>query len=251
MRRFHLFFLLIVVVVSGCSKILYPEVEETSRNVLLEVFGHNRCVNCPFADDAADSLYVAYGGRVFVLEYHYMIESMPPQFRDTLSPQPETNNRWDWYGGGDAFPTTFINGSEKIVGADDNTYNTFSSLIDVILGKPAPVDIEMENNLYSTSGVLKVKLTWEDTTIENARLFCLIVEDSVVFLATGAIDTFFNHVVRGFYPDENGIPVNTLNTLVEIPYTLEQHWDTENLEMVVFIQNTETKEILQAQGLHL
>jgi len=242
-------FFSLLLLLAGCSKIVYPPNRVTERNVLLEVFGYNRCTNCPFSDHAADSLYTEFGGKVFVLEYHYLVSALPSQFQDTLSPQPVTNNRCDWYNV-TAFPTAFIDGNINHEGADENVIDTYRNYINVDLSKQTPLGISLENDEFTNSGIIKVHLTYSDSIpFEKTRLFLIITEDSVLFVQSGVEDSVYNHTVRTILPDSNGLSITENDTIEELPYSIKNFWNKKRLEAVVFIQNVETKEIYQTKGI--
>lgn len=230
-----------------CSEILTPEQIETERIVLLEIFGYSLCSNCHFADHAADSLYREFSGELYVLEYHY------PQLGDTLSPQSETNNRAQWYNV-TAFPTAFINGRIRREGAGEKVIDEYRNYIQLERGREPPVNLELENSIFNSSGILKIFIDYTNEDLidfGDTRLFCILTEDSVFFKQSGAMDSIYNHTVRLFIPDGKGISISENDTILELPYTLKSFWDRERIELIVFLQNLTTKEVYQAAGLKL
>jgi len=245
MKYIYIFLLLFCL---RCSDILTPEqVIETERIVLLEIFGYSLCSNCPVADHAADSLYIEFNGKLNVLEYHY------PMLGDTLSPQSETNNRAQWYNV-TTFPTAFINGRIKREGAGENIIDIYRNYIKSELSREPSVELELENIVSGLSGIIKVYLKFTSPDFidfENSNLFCILTEDSVFFKQSGAMDSIYNHTVRLFIPDGEGVPISENDTILEFPYTFKPFWNMKQIEMVVFLQNLITKEVYQATGLKL
>ena len=245
MKHAQLFVLLLL---WSCSEILEPEIIETERIAIIEIFGYSLCPNCPFADHAADSLYIEFEDKLCVLEYHY------PQFGDTLSPQSETSNRAEWYNI-TGFPTAYINGRIRKEGASANVINEYRNFILSELSKAPPVKFELENRLtgLSLSGTLSVALNFIDANgidFQNTRLFSILNEDSIFFKQTGAPDSIYNHTVRKFIPEgDSGVSISPGETMIQLPYSLKPSWNREKMEAVIFLQNMQSKEVYQASCL--
>lgn len=207
----------------------------TNRIVLLEIFGYARCLNCPLAEQEAFELSSAYPESISVLIYHQGI------LGDTLSPQPFTDERVEWYGIHEA-PTAIFDGISKVVGApgEDEYLNIFRSR----RTDPSPVDIELESSIIGTAGALHLSTSALGSLPgDTLRIFTIVYEDSVEFIQSGAQDSIFNHVVRTVLPDAGGIIYQPgLDTTINF----ENRWNPKMIGAVAFIQDMETKEVLNS-----
>ncbi len=227
--------ILLIPLIYGCSWMPTQPEQVTNRIVLLEVFGYARCSNCHLAEQQADELSTYYPDSIAVLIYHQST------LGDTLSPQPFTNERADWYEIHEA-PTALFDGVSKITGAPgDNEYPTvFNSR----RTNPSPIDIGLESSLAGLSGEIHLSTQVIDTLPDDTlKLFTIIFEDSVEFIQSGAHDSIFSHVVRAVLPDMSGIIYQPgLDTTL---YFINK-WNPEMVGVISFIQNIETKQVLNS-----
>jgi hypothetical protein len=172
---------------------------------------------------------------------------------------------------GDASARIFSYGLAKVpYSLIDGGYNTtlYASLSDY---KTAPID---SNNLSRRSlkdspfrisltpaiagGVLTVNSTVtavDELTSDNLVLYLAVTEKDVISDIPGALgEVNFKNVFRKLIPDAGGIDLKKTWTKAETFNVPEQTWVIENIknfadiEVVVFIQNSQTKEVYQANS---
>jgi hypothetical protein len=223
-----------------------PEVEEQpkGRIVLAEFFTFARCTYCPWAEHALDSLSHEYDDSLALIAYHRRV------LGDTLS--PEYIAARESYYGITTSPATIFDGVSGIIQTQDPSQNylTFKGWIIQRRNVAPKLELNLETTLLSSSVNLKLNIVSVDSIEEgNYCLFIVLYEDSVYFPQTGVPESIFHYVVRKIVPDENGIPLDLSypDSLVqEVYFNLESNWNQEKLGVVAFIQDIETKKVLQA-----
>uniref|UniRef100_A0A7V1EHW1 Omp28-related outer membrane protein n=1 Tax=candidate division WOR-3 bacterium TaxID=2052148 RepID=A0A7V1EHW1_UNCW3 len=241
MKRYSIFFVFLLFFF--CSESPEIKKEPAGRIVLAEFFTFARCVYCPYAEEALDSLSKEYGDSLAVIAYHRRA------LGDTLSP-PYVAVRESLYSI-QTSPVVVFDGLHIVqTEKPEDDYPTYKNCIDVERGDTTFLRLQMEISAQGTSINLKTMLIPLDT-IEpgNYRLFMIVVEDSVYFKQVGAPDSIFCFVMRKMIPDEAGVEVNPVfpDTLVnEINFLIQPDWNIDKLGIVAFVQDMGTKEVIQA-----
>ncbi len=204
--------------------------------VVLEIGTGTWCQFCPGAAMGADDL-IANGCEVAVIENHN-----GDAFANAAS-----NARNSYYGIS-GYPTAFFDGVLSYAGGSNtqSMYNNYLPLYQQRIAIPSDFTIEIygENTGLNYNILLvinKVAGSWS-----NLKVHLALTESEIVYAWQG--QNHLNFVNRLMAPDHNGTTVNfsTLNE-IEIPlsFTLDASWVTAHCELVAFIQNDATKEILQ------
>lgn len=227
-----------------CSEAPKIKEEPTGRIVLAEDFSFARCTNCPYAEQALDSLFKEYQDSLAVIIYHrYGV------LGDTLSP-PYVSARESLYQI-TASPTVVFDGINIVQTEDPNQdYSIYKNWIIYERNIAPKLSLYLETNLIATSVNAKLHIVLVDS-VESADyyIFFVVYEDSVYFPQEGAPVSTFYYVMRKMVPDEKGIPVDLVypDSLVkEVDFNLPNNWNKNKLGIVAFVQNMETKEVLQA-----
>jgi len=218
--------------------------QQVQKNyVLMEVFTSTGCYYCPGAELGADDL-LENGQDVAVLAYHHN------SFGDTLY-IPAGLSRINYYGYVGT-PDVYFNGdtSTNVVGGDhtESLYSyylpIYNNMSDDLTSFTCDATLSSNNDIDYTVSINTNKVS--DYTGTNIKLFAVLTESDIPYTWQGI--TGVNHLVRGVYPGSNGIALDfsSQNNLTnEISFSLKSHWVLENMELVVFVQNMTTKEILQ------
>ncbi len=239
MNSFKWLIACVLITCFGCSWMPTLPMGSTNRIVLLEIFGYARCLNCPAAEQEAFELSSTYPESISVLIYHQSI------LDDTLSPQPFTDDRAEWYGVHEA-PTAFFDGVSKVFGAPGD--GEYQSMFTGIRINPSPIEICLESSVIGTVGEIHLSTAVvEPLTEDTLRILTILYEDSVDFIQSGAHDSIFNHVVRAVLPDAEGI---TCNSEIDTTLSFVNRWDPKMIGLVAFVQNIRTKEILNSRTIN-
>ena len=233
--------LLLAVFMSACSyiaedeQLIYVKPAAVSRNVLIEDFTGQRCVNCPKAADEIAKLHEQYGDAIIAVSIH----SGPLGFH--------TNSRF--YGlstdVGDAYYTHW-NLEYQPVGLIDRgspaEYTAWGTLIREELQKTAPVDIELV--VSSEENVVSCKVTGVDGNTQG-KLQVWIVEDDITAFqmmpdGTRNDNYVHQHVFRAAVNGEWGedIAVEEGYSIdKDYTFTIDEDWTPENLSVIAFVYN--------------
>jgi hypothetical protein len=187
----------------------------------------------------ADEL-VENGHQVGVIEYH----------SGDVYQTDESGARLNSYGVS-AFPTSFFDGVIMHEGGNATTslYPTFVSYYDQRIDKISlfTLDAQVEN-VGNTNWKINVQTEMVYPYSGNSvKLMAVLTESHIP--QNWFNQTEVNFVCRDMIPDQNGTgidfnanPSHTLSLDFEVPAT----YDISHCEIVLFLQDTETKEILQA-----
>jgi tetratricopeptide (TPR) repeat protein len=252
----------------------HPAGAQPDRTVLAELFTGSGCPPCTAADLAFDAAGERYPSQdLAILVYHLHIPRPDPMTN------PSTQARATFYSTGST-PTYMIDGEKNQGGGGRDyanlLYNGVNSRIADEIGKPAEASIKLsaslENNTVKTEAVVdKIK-----SDAKTLKLQIALVEDTVRYSGENGI-RFHNMVVRSLGGEKSeGFEVKAGGaanikqqfdlaaiskelkkslddyeaaghrgeefTFTEKKYQIEQ----TNLSVVAFVQDPETKHVLQA-----
>jgi len=268
-EKISIFIFLIILLLSlSGNNILSPRVfaqntdspKTVSRTVLLELFVQEGCHTCPVAEFCLEDLAWEYGTSKFIL----VQEHLWGDGYDTL----ETNARYNWYAAADdgkrGTPDVFIDGLTKrlqglFCDCVDGNYECYKDAIDEELTRQSLVELTATKNLHPNP------LPQGEKGEEAAA--SIIIEGTVKNISDTPLKDLAVCGMVGKEGDESGLynyiqdifPFQDMPPLLpgatfsfkfvpEISLAPESEIDGEEeiLHLVIFVQNTITKEILQA-----
>lgn len=240
-----------------------PETKWAGKAALAELFTGSECPPCVAADLGFDGLLASFDEKyLVVLEYHLPIPKPDPMMN------PATKLRADYYGARST-PTTIFQGETKHRGGGgksnaEKKYNDYAGTIKKIVAETPSVNLEVSAKL--DQDVVKVTWSSDKKPADVDFNFALVQAEEKHKGGNGLV--LHKMVVRDFASSENGgdkniafnIPESEKATekyLHEFEKTYEriQNFKFEilrnkinrtNLKVVFFIQDKNTKKILNA-----
>jgi hypothetical protein len=219
------------------SKYIYTYTSEREM-VLLEIGTGTWCVFCPGAAMGADDL-IANGQNVAVMEHH-----SGDDYENVAS-----GARVDYYSI-TGFPTAVFDGTISYVGGNANS-SIYTSYLP-IYEQREEVRTAFSLNLYGENtggGDYTVTATIDKLApamFENVVLHIGLTESEIP--ETWFVMDHLNFVTRLMLPDHEGTAVDIVNEdyiEVEESFTIDPEWDVSHCELTYFLQDVDTKEILQ------
>jgi thiol-disulfide isomerase/thioredoxin len=211
----------------------------TSRVVLAELFTATWCTYCPYSEEAIDQLGDEYGqSYLAVLQYHPTVGADP--FGTS-----ETDEREQWYGAVSAgLPQIYFDGVVNQQHSYEETYAEYKAVVDSRLSVPAVLELGLNASVEGDSLTVGVELQ-PVGDVGEGQFSCRVAvyEDDLDFTAPNG-QTHFRYTVRDLLPSWDV----TLATAEgrDWAVALDPTWKTGDLGVVAFVQNTATREILQA-----
>ena len=144
-------------------------------------------------------------------------------------------------------PTVKFDGILSVVGGGGNMYPNYLTKYNTRIAVPSSYTIEVEG---TNSGMIDYEL---DITVEKVSsaidnpVMQVVVTESHIPEYWGGL-TEVNYVERVMVPNQNGTALDFAGGNTEeftINFTLDPNWVNEECELVVFLQNNQTKEVLQ------
>jgi len=234
MKRIFLSFLTVVI----ATAIIAQQVPRDK--VIVEIGTGTWCQYCPGAAMGADDL-VANGKEVAIIENHGPMGSDP--YATTASTARNT------YYGITGYPTAWFDGGSSVVGGSYNQsmYPNYLPKYNQRIAIPSSFTLAMNgfnDGLDYTVVVTAEKVDAYSGT--NLVLQFALTESEIAYNWQG--QNHLNFVNRLMSPDANGTPLNFSDKeteIVTLNFTIDASWVTEHCELVTFIQDNTTKEILQ------
>jgi PKD repeat protein len=205
--------------------------------VIVEIGTGTWCTYCPGAAMGADDL-VANGCEVGIIEYHN---------GDSFT-NPASDARISYYGIS-GFPTAFFDGVLSYVGGSHTAsmYSNYLPLYNQRIAIPSSFTIGINGeNTGSTYNIVLTLHQAASTSSTNIKAHLVLTESDIVFSWQGQSE--LNFVERTMVPDQNGTSVDFSSTddiTLELSFTMDASWVSSNCELVAFLQDNDTKEVLQ------
>jgi len=259
-------FLIILLLTLSGNNILSPRVfaqntdspKTVPRNVLVELFAQEACTSCPTAEFCLEDLAWEYGTSKFIL----VQEHLWGDGYDT----PETNARYDWYVGDSkkGTPDVFIDGLTKrlqglFCDCVEGNYECYKDAIDEELARPSLLELSVSKTPPPNPLPQEER---EEEKVANILIEGTVKNISDIPLKDLAVcgmvgkegdESGLYNYIQDIFPFQNMPPLLPGGTfsfkfVPEISLAPESEIDDkeEILHLVIFVQNLETKEVLQA-----
>ncbi len=224
---------------------LEPHQTTAQKIVLLEDFANVGCIPCVTSNIIIESLlYGTYAHKIAVVKFPIYWPTANDPFY--LANESLCNNRIGYYNVQSA-PTIMVDGLLSQTNGTDSV--TLKEKIDQRLSVTAPFSINVNRTFQDSSLIADINVQAINLAGINKNdlvLYTVVVENNVEYDAPNG-ETEFHNVLRRMLPVDDGLsfaslPDTTLNWQIDLLST----WNPENLHIVAYIQNVQTKEVLQA-----
>jgi len=211
--------------------------------VILEIGTGTWCGSCPGAAMGADDM-IDNGHDVAVIEYHY---------DDSFANQNGIYRVIDYYEMM-GLPTAEFDGVSEYVGGSENQsmYQTYLPLFQTrdSINTAFSLDIFGDNagNNYDIT-VYADKMAEIPSSWTNLALHVVLTESGIQYNWQG--QDHLNFVERLMIPNSSGTTLDFSSGFhqeMPLQFTFNTSWSYENCELAVFIQNLDTREILQGMN---
>jgi len=224
------------------TTILFTIGQQVPRDqVLLEIGTGTWCYYCPGAALGADDL-IANGKSVAVIEHHGPIGSDP--YATTASVARNT------FYGLTGYPTAWFDGGNAVVGGN-HTSSMYGSYLPKYNQRIAvQSSFTLQLNGFNDGSDYTVVVSADRVAAYSGSdlvLQLVLTESEISYSWQGLSD--LNFVNRLMVPNQNGTPIDFSSSnqvSKQLNFTLDPGWVTEHLELIAFIQDNTTKEVVQA-----
>ncbi len=250
------------------------------QKVVMEIFTGTWCVFCPGAAMGAEDM-LDNGHDVAIIKFHV---------GDSFA-NAQSNARANYYNPQGYPTTWFDGTLSHSGGsANQSIYPTYLNLYNQRIDVPSPFTIEMEvEHISGDDYELTVLVNnVSEFTASDLRLHVAVTETDIPF--SWFNQSYVKDVMRTMVPNQNGTPLDfsgdesfnspydlqiitegmdegdalftwdldaddadkrTDAELIELSFTLQSSWETENMSVVAFVQDVPSKEIFQGEVIPL
>lgn len=264
----------------SCDKVEGPYITEIKndndtavfvQNILIEDYTGHFCPNCPRAARVLDEIHHTYGDRIIPIALHVSSLANPgagdfyANFKTTAGDELDAEFGISASG----LPKGMINRTEYN-GDIKVPDGEWTSAVSVLLDAKPSLGIKLRTVLdtINKNVSINVNVNVLKDTIQNLNLCVYLLESGII---GGQLDQDvpgnhvvpdyeFNHVLRGSINNTWGDVISTstdtlmngmvLNSEFE-KFPLESDWVFQNLSIVVFVYDNDSKQIIQADNLNL
>ncbi len=210
------------------------------RVALAEFLTTRPCINCPNAEEALNTVLEEYGAdSLCVIAYH---DLAPPA--DPFA-TPETVARIDWYMGSSwsSWPMVLFDGGRGVLGAasPEAAATAYRTEIDYRRSIWSPISMRIAGGVGSGSVTVTVKVR-DALTTSAGVLRMVLIEDDLIASAHE-----YDFVARDLLEDEP-LTVSAVgdSAVVTRTLTVDPLWNVNKLDVIAFVQDDLTKEVLQS-----
>ena len=223
--------------------VLSSSVMASPRMPLGEMFTNTSCNPCYYPELYLDALMENYANDFSLIRYHVWWPSPGDPFYQFNQGESATRNN---YFGNNYTPHLFIDG----IVDGGSSYGQWENLYLQRWDVQSPMEIVVTGNYddQKRETDLNIAVTaTDDISSSNLRLFCVLIENYINFHAPNGISVH-NQTMRDMVPNATG-EVFTISNGETVEFTrqvaLDQEFDENNCQIVVFVEDYSTKEIFQ------
>ncbi len=217
------------------DKYVYTYVSYPHDYILFEMGTATWCSVCPYATHAAEDM-LTNGLNLAVIEYHSNDDYA------TEATEIRTQDYYSMLG----FPTVYFDGVLKQLGAGPGIYSKYLYLYDQRSEARTGVSLSLLHVASKEGFIVRVTISKQAPAFNPHTALHLVITESHI-PENWQTETELNFVCRMMLPDVNGTLINLGDqNEFNLDYTIspDSSWNFDNLEVVAFLQDIETYEIL-------
>lgn len=220
------------------------------KTVLIEDFANVSCNPCVVSNKILEQLTNHTFGRKRLVAVKFPTNFPSPVDPFFLANGPDCTSRMNYYNIQIA-PTNVIDGLFKPIPSDSNDVK--SKILTQLEKVPQfiiLVDHSINGNNYTINITLEIK-DLSNLDFSNLVLHTVVTETNIEFATPPGSngETKFYDVMRKMLPGNQGESLTSYNQIGTYTFqrqlTLNSNWNASNINTVVYVQNTNTKEIFQ------
>ncbi len=211
--------------------------------VLVEIGTGTWCTYCPGAAMGADDL-VEEGHPVAVIEYHG---------GDDYETS-ESMSRINYYNLG-GYPTAWFDGGDEVGGGNhtESMYPAYAPIVDDRAIQPSWFELDLNVEVAAKATDFDVTITATNIyeySATNMSIFLALTESNIPESWQGMSEV--DYAFRDMYPNAGGTPtVFELDIAETVEYSISVPYELINCELVAFVQDLDTKEVMQTRKVNL
>lgn len=220
--------------------------------VLIEDFSNVSCPPCVASNNTLRSLKSSYTSEKLVI-VKFPANFPSPQDPMYLASKEDADSRLSYY---TIFstPTIIVDGINKTVATDSMS---IKSIIDASLLKIPPFSIEVEESITGQTMYVSGKVKLLDNSgidFDGLVLHTVIIESRIEYSSPPGSngETEFDDVLRKMLPSNAGFSISNIESEGEINFSFESiinsAWNKDRLEIIVYVQHSNSKEVYQANS---
>jgi hypothetical protein len=219
------------------------------RSVLVELFTDIDCRNCPQAEEALRNLLADFGhDQLSVVAYHGSLGEDPLATEETAA-------RIEWYEDDPGFPfdppgfpTAAFDGLRFVQGARTTPIAEadYRYEIETRMETGSPISIRTTGDIRSDGGSVAATIKVESNLPQGRLAVRFALVESDVY-QPGPWASEFAFVARDLLADGQ-LDLGGLgdSTTVERQFTIDGSWNSQNMDVIVFVQDLNTQEVIQS-----
>lgn len=214
------------------------------KKVLVEIFTNSHCPLCPPSHTTIDN-YLNSGNseKIEFIYYHMAFPYSSDQLYQHNTADASAKN--NFYGPFSSTPRAFFDGTLV-----SNSYNSWGSNLDQLAAVTSSFDISLSGEYTAENFTIYAYVTQTSAVTSSGLNINYVVVEDLTYQGNNGI-TNHKNVMRKIVNPEGELFNSALNETVNLSKTisLNSAWATENLKIIVFIQDKSSKEIFEASSI--
>ena len=235
---------------------------QSPRNALIEEFTNASCGPCAEQNPGFDELVDVNMDKIVVIKYQAPYPGYDPMYAHNPG---DVDNRMSYYPEVDGVPMALLDGNLIDIGYPGfnpqyypGAPGAFSQpTLDYAASITSPFDLDLDYTLSDGQITITAGATCTEATSGNLKFHVVVIERIIDFATAPGTngETHFQNVMKKMLPVADGEAMNSAYQVGD-DFTTQQTWELENvynldqIAVVVYVQNDDNKEVLQARELY-